>query len=183
MAVTGGLRKDTHITRPKALQPFGLASLIQMGMQAKEYPMAYPELYIPIEPVINTLFWLGGATANCQHFGRPFFMSKSPLKMPQADHHSTNNQNCNLCPVLGASPAFPFAGECKRMSEHFSHRARLLGHFAMNATVQSNSNHAAHFGTPVKIRLTNALPNIGLRVTGAGICVGVGVRYHLAHTR
>ena len=110
-------------------------------------------------------------------------MSKSPLKMPQADHHSTNNQNCNLCPVLGASPAFPFAGECKRMSEHFSHRARLLGHFAMNATVQSNSNHAAHFGTPVKISLSNALPNIGLRVTGAGICVGVGVRYHLAHTR
>ena len=54
------------------------------------------------------------------------------------------------------------------MSEHFSHRARLLGHFAMNATVQSHSNHAAHFGTPVKIRLSNALPNIGLRVTGAG---------------
>ena len=49
----------------------------------------------------------------------------------------------------------------------------------MNATVQSNSNHAAHFGTPVKIRLSNALPNIGLRMTGAGICVGVGVRYHL----
>ena len=69
------------------------------------------------------------------------------------------------------------------MSEYFSHRARLLGHFAMNATVQSNSNHDAHFGTPVKIRLSNALPNNGLRVTGAGICVGVGVRYHLAHTR
>ena len=70
MAVTGGLRKDTYIYRPEALQPFGLVSLIQMGMQAKEYPLAYPELNIPIEPVIDTfLLWLGGATANCQHFG------------------------------------------------------------------------------------------------------------------
>ena len=46
-----------------------------------------------------------------------------------------------------------------------------------------HSNHAAHFGRPVKIVLPNALPTIGLRVTGAGVCVGVGVRYHLAHTR
>ena len=61
MAVTGGLRKDTHIYRPEALQPFGLVSLIQMGMQAKEYPLAYPELYIPIEPVFDTstLAWRG----------------------------------------------------------------------------------------------------------------------------
>ena len=61
MAVTGGLRKDTHIYRPEALQPFGLVSLIQMRMQAKEYTLAYPELYIPIESVIDTfLLWLGG---------------------------------------------------------------------------------------------------------------------------
>ena len=69
-AVTGGLRKDTHTYRPEALQPFGPVSLIQIGMQVKEYPLAYPELNIPIEPVIDTLLlWLGGATANCQHFG------------------------------------------------------------------------------------------------------------------
>ena len=86
IAVTGGLKKDTHMHRPEVLlllQPFGLVSLIQMGMQAKEYPLVYLELNIPIDPVIDTfLLWLGGAMANCQQFGRSFFLSESPLKMP-----------------------------------------------------------------------------------------------------
>ena len=112
--------QEGHTYKQRPCSPSGLFRSYRWGCRRRSTQWRTRSSTYPSNRSLIHLLWLGGATANCQHFGRPFFLSKSPLKMPRADHHSTNNQNCNLCPVLGASPAFPFAGECKWMSEHFS---------------------------------------------------------------